>query len=122
MTSTCFQPFAVSASMRASWRLSASVARMSVFVAIRIRNRPVPWDAGLEIAQEFPMSSLVEVNFHDADRSPVLGKHDRLAGMIVYRGEHPVPRNIFIGAADDVDMVFDGASLSKSRNPTQGKR
>src|SRR5262245_55385653 len=82
--------------------------------SLRIR-RTMARNFSLEVAQTRPVQPLIQIDFADYDRAPLLGVGQRATRMVVDRGEHPVARDVFVGAADKVDMVLDGSGLSQQR-------
>src|SRR2546429_1826150 len=53
-----------------------------------------------------PERALVQVHFGDADRAPFPGLSQHAAVLAIDGGEHPVARHVFVGAADEIDMVL----------------
>src|SRR6266700_6324554 len=82
---------------------------------LRLSERTVPGNLRLEIAQARPFRRLVEVHFSHNDRSPFLGQGDRFSCVIENGRDHPVARDVFVGAADQIDVVLRRARACQFR-------
>ena len=60
----------------------------------------------LEVTEAIPLHPCVEVDLDRHDCSPFVCLGQRAAVMIINCREHPVSRDIFVRAADDIDMVL----------------
>ena len=76
---------------------------------LRAPEWPVAGDIGFEVSEAVPVEPLVEIHFGHDYVSPLFGSRDRFALVIVDRRQHPVPRDVFISAAHDIDVIFAGA-------------
>src|SRR5262249_52822015 len=70
---------------------------------------------GFEIPQAGPPQSLLQVDLGHNHGSPFLGVNELVSRMVVYCSEHPLARDIFVCAADEVDVIFAGARRSQQR-------
>src|ERR1041385_2840523 len=82
------------------------------------RDRTLPRNLGFEITQPRPERALVQVHFRDANGSPILRLREHAAVLAKDRREHPVARHIFVGAADEIDLVLAGTGARLLRIAT----
>ena len=66
-------------------------------------------------ADDVKLQARVQIDFGDNHIAPFLGRDQGRAVMSPDRGEHPVPVRCFVGAADQVDMVFAGSGRGQQR-------
>src|SRR5579859_6203926 len=78
-------------------------------------HRSMSRDFGLEISQADPLRAVVEIDLSNGNGAPILGLGDRLAAMVEHRRDHPVVRDILIGAADEVYVILTGPGASQQR-------
>ena len=86
--------------------LSFSLGRGQSISPLRLGERKVPGNLRLEIAKARPFGRLVEVHLGHSDRSPSLGLGDRFSSVIENGRDHPVARDVFVGAADQIDVPY----------------
>ena len=67
---------------------------------------------GLEIAQILPVVRLIQINFRKGYRAPRAGLGQRHAVVTINGRDHPVLRDIGVGAADNIDMPGIGSAQS----------
>jgi hypothetical protein len=72
-----------------------------------------------EISQPWPEGALVQIYFGDAHGSPFLRRREHAAVLPEDRGEHPVPRDILLSAADDVNLFLAPVSRTRGRGPAR---
>lgn len=63
---------------------------------------------GFEIAEAGPVEALVQVHFADDNASPGFGAREGFAILVPNGAEHPMVRWIFIGTADQIDVILTG--------------
>src|SRR2546428_11016061 len=87
--------------------------------SLAARDRTLPWNLGFEITQPWPERALVQVHFPDADRTPIPGLGEHATVLAIDRSEHPVARNVFVRAADEINLVLAraGAGLVRIAAP-----
>src|SRR6266851_2535951 len=78
-------------------------------------DRPVTWDLRLEVTEAYPLGAPVEINFCNRNSSPLLRQTDCIAFMVEDGGNHPIAADVFVGAADQVDMILAGSSPGQER-------
>src|SRR6266581_5350747 len=82
---------------------------ISTPLSLSARDRTLPRNLGFEITQPRPERALVQVHFRDADSSPFPGLGEHAAVLAIDGGEHPIPRHVFVSAADEIDLVLTRA-------------
>src|SRR3954462_6135141 len=68
----------------------------------------MPWDFGFEIAQAWPLGDCIQVDLGYSDAAPAFGLSQSRSGVIEDGGNHPIAGDVFVSAADKIDMVFAG--------------
>src|SRR3954462_13838019 len=66
----------------------------------------MPWDFGFEIAQAWPLGDCIQVDLGYSDAAPAFGLSEGRSGVIEDGGNHPVAGDVFVSAADKIDMIF----------------
>src|SRR5262249_2867361 len=74
--------------------------------------RPVSLSHGVEVAEVVsPEVALIQIDFGHYHFAPLLSFGDGLAGVVVDGRERPIALHIGISAADQINVIFTGASL-----------
>src|SRR3989442_11220858 len=79
---------------------------MPIMPSLSARDWTLAWNLGFEITQPRPERALVQIHFCDADSSPFPGLGEHAAVLAIDGGEHPIPRHVFVRAADEIDLVL----------------
>src|SRR5258708_31249980 len=69
----------------------------------------MPRQFSLAVSQTVPIAAPVQVHFRHNHRTPLFSLDKRLAIVVVDRSERPVVGDVFVGAADQIDMVLAGS-------------
>ena len=72
----------------------------------------------LKIPKARPVESLIQVDLRDHHRSPFLRLRQGAPILVPNCADHPIARDVFIGAANEVDVVFTSPRGGKGRVAT----